>query len=103
MTDAQTSHYDTFENTGRSVLVLDSIRAVCEAINNDALAASKEQPIIAGIENPASTLGTGGTLYTTIPLRPLTGDCNFLLNNYIHCRIPFQIPLYFLRIIEFSF
>lgn len=93
MADPQTAHYDTFENTGRSVLVLDSIRAVCEAINNDALAASKEQPIVAGIENPASTLGTDGTLYTTIPLRPLTGDCNFLQNNYIHLRIPVSIPL----------
>ena len=93
MTDAQTAHYDTFQNVGRSVLVLDSIRAVCEAINNDALAASKEQPVMAGIENNCSALGTTGQLYTTIPLRPLTGDCNFLLNNYIHHRIPFRIPL----------
>ena len=93
MTDAQTAHYDTFQNTGRSVLVLDSIRAVCEAINNDALAASKEQPVMAGIENNCSALGTTGQLYTTIPLRPLTGDCNFLLNNYIHHRIPIRVPL----------
>ena len=93
MTDAQTSHYDTFQNTGRSVMVLDSIRAVCEAINNDALAATKEQPVMAGIENPCATLGTGGNQYTTIPLRPLTGDCNFILNNYIHHRIPFNIAL----------
>ena len=74
-------------------MVLDSIRAVCEAINNDALAATKEQPVMQGIENPAATLGSGKNQYTTIPLRPLTGDCNFLLNNYIHHRIPFAITL----------
>lgn len=93
MTDQATAHYDTFQNTGRSVMVLDSIRAVCEAINNDALASTKEQPVMQGIENPASTLGSGNNQYTTIPLRPLTGDCNFLLNNYIHHRIPFAITL----------
>lgn len=93
MSDSQTSHYDTFMNTGRSVMVLDSIRAVCEAINNDALASSKEQPVIAGIENPCATLGSSSQFYTTIPLRPLTGDCNFLLNNYIHHRIPIMCKI----------
>ena len=93
MSDQQTAHYDTFQNTGRSVMVLDSIRAVCEAINNDALAATKEQPIMAGIENNCSTLGSHAQQYTTIPLRPLTGDCNFLLQNYIHHRIPFSCTL----------
>lgn len=102
MSDTQTSHYDTFQNTGRSVMVLDSIRAVCEAINNDALASTKEQPVIAGIENPCSTLGQGSQLYTTVPLRPLTGDCNFLLNNYIHHRIPFNIKLTSKQVTEWS-
>lgn len=102
MSDPSTAHYDTFQNTGRSVLVLDSIRAVCEAINNDALASSKEQPVMAGIENNCTALGTGAQMYTTVPLRPLTGDCNFLLNNYIHHRIPFRIPMKCQKIVGYN-
>lgn len=85
MTDYQTSHYDIdHEQRGKTLMVLDSFRMMAEAVDNDVIPASREDVVISGIENPASTLRSNGNIYTTLPLRPVSKDVNFMFQNYVH-------------------
>ena len=57
MTDYQTSHYDVdHEQRGKTLMVLDAFRMMAEGVDNDVIPASREDVVISGIENPASTL-----------------------------------------------
>ena len=85
MTDYQTSHYDVdHEQRGKTLMVLDSFRMMAEGVDNDVIPASREDVVISGIENPASTLKSNGNIYTTLPLRPVSKDVNFMFQNYVH-------------------
>lgn len=85
MTDYQTSHYDIdHEQRGKTLMVLDSFRMMAEGVDNDVIPASREDVVISGIENPASTLRSSGNVYTTVPLRPVSKDVNFMFQNYVH-------------------
>lgn len=85
MTDYQTSHYDVdHEQRGKTLMVLDAFRMMAEGVDNDVIPASREDVVISGIENPASTLRSNGSIYTTLPLRPVSKDVNFMFQNYIH-------------------
>ena len=86
MSDYITSHYDLNEHRGKQLLVLDTFKSMSNAIQNDVIPGSREDVAISGIENPASTLKSTGNNYTTIPLRPVSKDVNFLYNNYLHGR-----------------
>lgn len=93
MTDYITNHYDLSENIARQMIVLDSFKDMARTINNDVIPASREDVVIAGIENPASALSSTGSVYTTLPLRPVSKDVNFLYKNYIHCRFNLNFTL----------
>lgn len=87
MSDFTTSHYDLEETRGAQKLVLDTFKNTARIIENDVIPASREDPVIAGIENPASNLKKNGSHYTTIPLYPVSGDVNFLYNNFLHASL----------------
>ena len=91
MSDFITNHYDLDEARGKTRLVLDSFKDMARAIDNDVIAGSREDTIAAGIENPAATISKAGNHYTTLPLRPLTKDVNFLYKNVVHCRFSFDL------------
>lgn len=92
MTDFTTSHYDLdHEQRGKQMLVLDAFKSMADVIDNDVIPQSHDKPLVSGIENPASTLTSLGNLYTTIPLRPLTKDVNFLKENYINIQFTFVL------------
>lgn len=93
MSDYTTSHYDIdHESIGKSMLILDTIRNLTMAIDNDALPASREDPVTMGTDNIASTLGSdSNTIFTTIPLRPLSQDVNFLAENYLTYNFNYSI------------
>lgn len=85
MSDYQSSHYDIdHEARGKTMLVLDVFKNMAEAIDNDVIPSSREDPIIAGIESPASTLSSTGNRYTSLMLKPMTKDVNFLFENHVH-------------------
>lgn len=85
MSDYQTSHYDIdHEQRGKTLMVLDAFRMMAEGVDNDVIPASREDVVISGIENPASTLRSNGNIYTTLPLRPVSKDVNFMFQNYVH-------------------
>lgn len=85
MTDYRTSHYDIeHESIGRQMFVLSAIKNMARAIDNDVIPESRQDTAMAGIENPASTMRSSGNTYTTIPLRPVSQDVNFLFKNFIH-------------------
>ena len=69
------------------MLVLDTFKNMSKLIQNDVMPGSREDVAISGIENPASTLKSSGNNYTTIPLRPVSKDVNFLYNNFLHGRL----------------
>lgn len=96
MSNYQTAHYDLDESRGHQMVVLDTFKRVAESIENDIIPASREDVAISGIENPASSLSSSGNIYTTIPLRPVSKDVNFIYNNYLHGRfkITLQISSY---------
>ena len=57
---------------------------MAEGVDNDVIPASREDVVISGIESPASTLRSNGNIYTTLPLRPVSKDVNFMFQNYVH-------------------
>lgn len=93
MTDFITNHYDLDEARGKTLLVLDAFKSMARAVDNDVIPGSREDVIISGIENPASTLSSTGNQYTTIPLRPVSKDVNFLFHNVVHGRFEFQFRI----------
>lgn len=88
-----TTHYD-FTNIGSTQLVLDAWKNQATIIDNDVIPASKECPVISGIENPSNSLGmTSGQAFTTLPLYPLAKDVNFIFQNYINIRMKLKVKL----------
>lgn len=94
MTDFTTAHYDLEETRGKQMIVLDTFKRVAESIANDVIPASREDVAISGIENPASSLSSSGNKYTTLPLRPVSKDVNFIYNNYLHGRFQLTFSLH---------
>lgn len=93
MNQMNTQHYDLY-SLGNTQLVLDAWKNQASIVDNDVIPASKECPVIQGIENPATGLKKGGgNVYTTIPLHPLTKDVNFLFQNYINVGFDFKIRI----------
>lgn len=84
MSNYNATHYDFDEARGSQMLVLDTFKKMAGSIQNDVIPASREDVINAGIENPAASLSSTGNIYTTIPLKPLSKDVNFLNQNYLH-------------------
>lgn len=82
-----TTHYDFSNGPGATKLVLDTWKAQATLIDNDVMPASRECPIVSGIENIANTLSKSGPKFTTIPLGPLTKYVNFLPQNYININV----------------
>ena len=93
MTDFITNHYDLDESRGQTRLVLDTFKSMARTIENDVIPASREDVIVTGIENPAATLSKSGNNYTTIPLRPVSKDVNFLYRNVVHGRFAFDFRI----------
>ena len=92
MTDYKTTHYDIdHESIGKQMVVLDTFKQMATVFGSDIIGASKTTPIVSGIENPASTLRSDGQIYTTVPLKPLDGDVNFLPENYLQVRFNFDV------------
>lgn len=92
-TQMNTQHYD-LNNLGNTQLVLDAWKNQATIIDNDVIPASKECPVIQGIENPATSLKkAGGQVFTTLPLYPLTKDVNFLFQNYINIGLDLSIGI----------
>lgn len=94
MSNLTTSHYDLDESRGRTMMVLDAWRASADSVDNDAVAATIENLVMSGIENPASTLGSSGNYYTTVPLRPCSQNVNFLWQNFISVSFNFSLSVY---------
>lgn len=86
MSDFITSHYDLNESRGQQMIVLDTFKNIARTIQNDVIPASREDVAVAGIENPASSLRKAGNAYTTVPLRPVSKDVNFIYSNFLHGR-----------------
>ena len=78
------THYDLEEARGSQMLVLDTFKRMAGSIQNEVIPASREDVSNAGIENPAASLTSSGNIYTTIPLKPLSKDVNFVNKNYLH-------------------
>lgn len=95
MTAVITTHYDFDQSRGRTMLVLDAWKACADAVDNDVIPSTRENLVISGIENPASTLSSSGNTYTTIPLRPCSQNVNFLLNNFINVSFEFSLQAKF--------
>ena len=92
MTDYKTTHFDVdHESIGKQMIVLEAFKQMASVFGTDVIGASKTTPIVSGIENPASTLSSKGQIYTTVPLRPLDGDVNFLPENYLQVRFNFTV------------
>lgn len=90
-----TQHYD-LSSRGHNALVLDTWKAQASIVDSDVIPASRENPVIQGTENQASSIKmTGGQSFTTFPLYPLTKDVNFLFQNYINVtlNLTFKITL----------
>lgn len=79
-----TQHYD-LTGRGQTQLILDTWKNQATIIDNDVIPASRENPVIQGTENQANSIRkSGGQLFTTFPLYPLSKDVNFLFQNYIN-------------------
>lgn len=79
-----TQHYD-LTGRGQTQLILDTWKNQATIIDNDVIPASRENPVIQGTENQANSIRkSGGQLFTTFPLYPLSKDVNFLFQDYIN-------------------
>lgn len=90
-----TQHYD-LSSRGHNALVLDTWKAQASIVDNDVIPASRENPVIQGTENQASSIKmTGGQSFTTFPLYPLAKDVNFLFQNYINVTLNLKFEIEF--------
>lgn len=88
-----TQHYD-LSSRGHNAMVLDTWKNQATIIDNDVIPASRENPVIQGTENQASSVRmTGGQSFTTFPLYPLSKDVNFLFQNYINLTLNLKFKI----------
>lgn len=97
-----TQHYD-LTGRGQTQLILDTWKNQATIIDNDVIPASRENPVIQGTENQANSIRkSGGQLFTTFPLYPLSKDVNFLFQNYINLTLNLKIVIEADAAVDFS-